>query len=383
MIFTTMSILFNSLYYATTFVVTFFMSIHSVLPFGFDIGLLGVAVYFFTKLPKPDPSNVTSIFGPPSDSKEGETNPKKVVKCIAHRGAGLDAPENTLQAFKYCVAMDCNFVEMDVRTSKDGQLVLLHDQGLERLTGTDITDVRFMDWDSIKNIDIGATHPNRQQFKDVTLCLLEDAIDYLLANKVKMIIDVKGEDAQVVNGILRVFSGNPVLYENAVVTSFNPYVLYQIRKRDPNIVGAMSYRPHCFGFLNYDAENGPTNPRFGARHAAQAAARAADALHGALWRWAARWCSVSAVLLHKDIVSPREVEYWRSLNVRVAGWCVNRPVEKLYWRAVLRAPYLANTLVGEPEVDKKEVRQSVMVDCEERPCDKVPEPEKKMSSGQN
>ncbi|XP_045506169.1 glycerophosphodiester phosphodiesterase 1 isoform X2 [Colias croceus] len=300
----------------------------SILPFGLDIGLLGVAVYFFTKLPKPDPSNVTSIFGPPSGSKEGEANPKKVVKCIAHRGAGLDAPENTLQAFKYCVAMECNFIEMDVRTSKDGQLVLLHDQGLERLTGTDITDVRFMDWDSIKNIDVGATHPNRQQFKDVTLCLLEDAIDYLLANKVKMIIDVKGEDAQVVNGILRVFSGNPVLYENAVVTSFNPYVLYQIRKRDPNIVGAMSYRPHCFAYLNYDAENGPTNPRFGDRLALQALSRAADCVHGALWRSAARWCSVSAVLLHKDIVSPREVEYWRSRNVRVAGWCVNRPVEK-------------------------------------------------------
>ncbi|CAK1556019.1 unnamed protein product [Leptosia nina] len=352
-----------------------------VLPLGLDVGILGIAAYFYTKLPKPDSSNVYSIFGPEAGSKESENHPERVIKCIAHRGAGLDAPENTMQAFKYCVAMECNFVEIDVRTSRDGQLVLLHDQGLERLAGTDIADVKVMDWDSIKNIDIGATHPNRQQYKDVTLCLLDDAIDYLLANKVKMIIDVKGEDKQVINGILRVFSSNPVLYENAVVTTFNPFILYQIRKKDPNIVGAISYRPYCFSSINYDAENGPTNPRFAGRLAMHALVRTLDLIHSTFWRWTARWCSVSAVLLHKDIVSPSEVHYWRSLGVRVAGWCVNRPVEKLYWRAVLRAPYLANTLCGEPEIEKKDLRHE---EYSERPLeDRYLEPEKKLSSGQN
>ncbi|CAF4945764.1 unnamed protein product [Pieris macdunnoughi] len=352
-----------------------------VLPFGLDVGILGVAAYFYTKLPKPESNNVSSIFGPESGSKESEKHPDRVVKCIAHRGAGLDAPENTMQAFKYCVAMECNFVEMDVRASRDGQLVLLHDQGLERLTGTDIADVRIMDWDSIKDINVGVTHPNRQHYKDVTLCLLDDAIDYLLANKVKMIIDVKGEDKQVINGILRVFSSNPILHEYAVVTTFNPFILYQIRKKDPNIVGAISYRPYCFSALNYDAENGPTNPRFAGRLAMQTFVRFLDVIHSALWRWTARWCSVSAVLLHKDIVSPREVEYWRGLGIRVAGWCVNRPVEKLYWRAVLRAPYLANTLMGEPEIEKKVMHHDE--DSEpERPI-RCMELEKKLSSGQN
>lgn len=48
-----------------------------------------------------------------------------------------------------------------MRTSKDGKLLLLHDQGLERLAGTSISDVRLVDWEKIKNIDVGATHPNR------------------------------------------------------------------------------------------------------------------------------------------------------------------------------------------------------------------------------
>ncbi|KAM3956860.1 glycerophosphodiester phosphodiesterase 1-like [Aphomia sociella] len=357
-----------------------------VLPFGIDVGILGVAAYYLTRLKKPNHNNVISIFGPEPGSKEGEANPDKVVRCIAHRGAGFDAPENTLQAFKYCVEHECNFVELDVRSSKDGKLVLLHDPGLERLAGSSISDVRSLDWEKIKNIDIGATHPNRQQFKEVHLCLLDEALDYLLENKVRVIIDIKGEDKQVINGILKIFASRTGLYQYAAVTSFNPYILYQIRKKDPQIVGAMSYRPYCFSAHDYDAENGPNNPRFGDNLPVHAALRVADTLHALTWRWAARWCAVSAVLLHKDIVSPSEVLYWRSLGVRCAGWCVNRPLEKLYWRGVLRAPYLANTLLGEPDVEKKDHEKERERDTIERAgplIDKMIESERRMSSGQN
>ncbi|XP_041968425.1 uncharacterized protein LOC121725488 [Aricia agestis] len=350
---TTFSLACNSVYYVTSFLYGFIWILHIVLPFVIDIGIFGVIVYHWTRLRKPNHNNVIHIFGPEPGSKESELHPQKTVRCIAHRGAGLDAPENTLQAFKYCVENECGFVELDVRLSRDGQLVLLHDQGLERLSGTDVANIRTVDWETIKNIDVGATHPNRLQFKEVRLCLLDDAIEYLLSKEVRMIIDVKGESQQMVNEILTVFASRPVLYKYAVVTTFNPFILYQIRRRDPKIVGAISYRPYCFSAQNYDAENGPTNPRFGDRLPLQMAARGADVAHALLWRWSARWCAASAVLVHKDIVSPSEVSYWRSLGVRCAGWCVNRPLEKLYWRGVLRAPYLANTLIGEPEVEQK------------------------------
>ncbi|XP_069363625.1 uncharacterized protein [Maniola hyperantus] len=353
-----------------------------VLPLGLDVALVGVAAYYITRLKKPDQQNVESIFGPVPGSKESSLYPDKIVKCIAHRGAGLDAPENTLEAFKYCVENECNFVELDVRTSKDGQLVLLHDAGLQRLSGVS-TDIRDADWDSVRCIDVGATHPNRHLYKEVHLCLLSEALEYLLPRNVKIIIDVKGDDKQVVNGILKTFSSNPALYKQAVVTTFNPFTLYQIRYKDPQIVGAISYRPYCFSAQNYDAENGPSNPRFGDKLATHGVLRAADLVHSLLWRWSARWCSVSAVLLHKDIVSPSEVSYWRSLDVRCAGWCVNRPLEKLYWRAVLKAPYLANTLLGEPEEKREQDKRSDVFDRPGQIVDRLLETEKRMTSGQN
>lgn len=78
-----------------------FSVLHTVLPLGMDVGLVGVAAYYLTRLRRPEPASVTSIFGPLPGTKESEQYPDKVVKCIAHRGAGLDAPENTLEAFKY------------------------------------------------------------------------------------------------------------------------------------------------------------------------------------------------------------------------------------------------------------------------------------------
>lgn len=56
------------------------------------------------------------------------------VIVIAHRGAHAEAPENTLAAFRKAIELRCDFVEMDVRITKDGTLVILHDSTLDRTT---------------------------------------------------------------------------------------------------------------------------------------------------------------------------------------------------------------------------------------------------------
>ncbi|XP_028028418.1 glycerophosphodiester phosphodiesterase 1-like [Bombyx mandarina] len=384
-LYTMCQMFWNNMYYLFSFINLLIIYVHLVLPFGLDVGLAFAAMYYITALERPDKERVQKIFGHDPWSKEEVKNSEEVVHCIAHRGAALDAPENTIEAFKYCVEQNCKFVEMDVRSLRDGQLVLLHDEGLQRLTGTTINNVQCVDWDAIKDYNVAANHPNREHFKDVRLCLFEDALDYLLENKFKMIIDVKGVDQEVISGVLDAFASRPALYESAAVTCFNPYPLYLIRKTDPKIVGALSYRPYCFSAQDYDAENGPTNPRFPDSVVHRVAMRACDALHGVAWRRLARWCGVSAVLLHKDIVSPSEVEYWRGLGVRCVGWAVNRPVEKLYWRGVLRAAYLASTLLGEPAVEKQS-KDKTSSDCAASSPEQMLDPEQteqNVSSGRN
>ncbi|MCX7096516.1 MAG: glycerophosphodiester phosphodiesterase family protein [Methylococcales bacterium] len=62
------------------------------------------------------------------------SNPPASILNIAHRGARAFAPENTLAAFEKAQAFACQLFEMDVRLSKDGELVVCHDELLTRCT---------------------------------------------------------------------------------------------------------------------------------------------------------------------------------------------------------------------------------------------------------
>jgi glycerophosphoryl diester phosphodiesterase len=59
------------------------------------------------------------------------------VVAIAHRGEPVGNPENTLPAFAAAVALGADMVELDLRRTRDGAIVVLHDQTLERLWGVD------------------------------------------------------------------------------------------------------------------------------------------------------------------------------------------------------------------------------------------------------
>jgi glycerophosphoryl diester phosphodiesterase len=57
-------------------------------------------------------------------------------RVIGHRGAAAVAPENTLTGLRRAHALGCHWVEFDVRLTGDGELILLHDDRLERTTNT-------------------------------------------------------------------------------------------------------------------------------------------------------------------------------------------------------------------------------------------------------
>ena len=52
----------------------------------------------------------------------------------AHRGASKYAPENTMAAFRLAETMGANFIELDVRATRDGRLIALHDETVDRTT---------------------------------------------------------------------------------------------------------------------------------------------------------------------------------------------------------------------------------------------------------
>ncbi len=57
------------------------------------------------------------------------------IRVIAHRGAISEAPENTLKSFQNAITIGADYVELDVHLSKDGKIVVIHDESLKRTTG--------------------------------------------------------------------------------------------------------------------------------------------------------------------------------------------------------------------------------------------------------
>jgi len=57
-----------------------------------------------------------------------------MVYIVGHRGAPLEAPENTIKSFKKAIEIGVDYFECDIHLSKDGEIVVVHDSALEKVT---------------------------------------------------------------------------------------------------------------------------------------------------------------------------------------------------------------------------------------------------------
>lgn len=77
------------------------------------------------------------------------------VTITAHRGSSLVAPENTMASMNQAIVDGADYLELDVRLSGDGQVVVSHDNNLSRLTGVD-RNISDMTLEEIEQVDVGS-----------------------------------------------------------------------------------------------------------------------------------------------------------------------------------------------------------------------------------
>jgi len=80
------------------------------------------------------------------------------IAVISHRGEHLAHPENTLPAFQAAIEAGADFFELDVRTTSDQRLVLMHDRTVDRTTNGK-GPVREMTFDQIRVLNAGGAQP--------------------------------------------------------------------------------------------------------------------------------------------------------------------------------------------------------------------------------
>lgn len=77
-----------------------------------------------------------------------------VVAEICHRGDHTKYPENTMAAFQAAIDHGADFIEMDVRTTADGHLILLHDATVDRTTNGS-GELKTMNFSDVEALDAG------------------------------------------------------------------------------------------------------------------------------------------------------------------------------------------------------------------------------------
>lgn len=112
---------------------------------------------------------------------------EKKPYITAHRGCSNAAPENTIPAINIAIEAGVDFIEIDVRETKDGVPVLLHDENLVRTCGINknIWDVY---WDEIRKIDIGCMYSPK--YNGTRIPKLDDVLKEV-DGKIKINIEIK------------------------------------------------------------------------------------------------------------------------------------------------------------------------------------------------
>ncbi|CAG7723238.1 unnamed protein product [Allacma fusca] len=135
---------------------------------------------------------------PPDGTEEydstARSHPNAVI--IGHRGAGLDAPENSLSAFRLCKSRGCDFVELDVALTKDKVLVVFHDDDLLRMAGLR-NKISEMTIEELQVVDISVYHPLKEKFPEEKIPTFNEVVQLLLDLKMRFFIDLKDTDSEV------------------------------------------------------------------------------------------------------------------------------------------------------------------------------------------
>ena len=151
------------------------------------------------------------------------------VYVIAHRGAHQGIPENTLAAYQKAIDLGADFVEIDVRTTRDGALVSVHNRTVGAYTadGND-AKVAELTLAELKALDIGSRVDSRWQ--DERVPTLDEILE-ICRGKISIYLDLKEASIEQVAERIRAFG-----MQKQVVWCVSPGEVVEIKRCCPECV---------------------------------------------------------------------------------------------------------------------------------------------------
>jgi glycerophosphoryl diester phosphodiesterase len=159
---------------------------------------------------------------------------------IGHRGIPHLAPENTMASFKLALEKGAGGLETDIQMTKDGELVLIHDETLERTTnGTGLVASHTLA--ELRALDAGSRFS--PDFKNEKIPTLREFLEFVSGRELLINIEIKsgvvlypGIERKLIE-MLREFN----MRDNVIISSFNHYSLVTCKELDDGLKTGILY----------------------------------------------------------------------------------------------------------------------------------------------
>ena len=170
-------------------------------------------------------------------------------KIFGHRGASAYAPENTLEAFAMAAQMGADGVELDVHIARDGEIVVAHDERVDRVAfGTGL--ICQMTTAELKRLRFNRTHP---EFTSATLPTLREVFELL--KPTGLMINVELKNSKIVYEGLEEkcvrLADEMGMTDRVLYSSFNHHSLRRLREIDPSVPFGLLYEATMVEAWNY------------------------------------------------------------------------------------------------------------------------------------
>ncbi len=154
----------------------------------------------------------------------------KPLRITAHRGASHDAPENTLAALRLGFVQGADAAECDVRLTRDGHVVLLHDASARRTSGVNAS-AALETLDTLRALDVGAWRG--AEWAGEKIPTLPEALAAVPPGR-RLLVEVKC-GAEILPALARDLAATPLPPASLLFMSFDFSLAVELKRRFPAI----------------------------------------------------------------------------------------------------------------------------------------------------
>ncbi len=169
----------------------------------------------------------------------------KLPQIIGHRGCAAYAPENTLEAIHTAADMGVEWVELDVKLTKDQVPIIFHDDTLERTTDT-TGNVADMNYAEIKELDAGLWFG--ESFIGAKIPTLEQAVDVLIERELGLNLEIKpcpGREKETAEVALDILSGIWDDHDRLIISGYSLVAMETSMDMASDWARGLVYGHHC------------------------------------------------------------------------------------------------------------------------------------------